>query len=541
MKSDTLRMVVGFALIVAILVGWQVLFKPKARQQSIPRPVPSQNQPPETTAARQEAPEPQPTLAPVLPRAELIPESTVTLENRLMRLAFSNVGGTLKSIRLKGFRAELVPEGKSLFSTTLLVPQGEMNLAATPMRVTASDTSVTFSFKAESLSFAKTYVLNGDYTLENELVVRGPCRGFTLDAMAGIARTEPNSREALAHFHFYARADKKLHQVFSQKLKRPLAIDSPCEWAGVKSKYFLLAVIGQDHKLDSTYAAALDDGRVGFTAVVRQPAPDTRFLLYLGPIEYGRLRSFGVGIENVAGLGITKPVALAMLWILRLLYRIFANWGVAIIVFSVLMKAAFYPLTRTQTRQMRQMQLIQPKLNELKAKYKDDAQRLNQETMQLYRLYKINPMSGCLPLVVQLPIFWALYAVLRNSIELREAALGLWLKDLSQPDVLFGHMPAGVPMLGGSAIGLLPILMGVSFIGQNLLTSTDKRNWALTVIFPVFITAIFLNMPSGLQLYWFMYNILSIGESIIGLKGGGLWRRTRSRKEPSLPAARPPK
>jgi YidC/Oxa1 family membrane protein insertase len=534
-------MVVGFALIVAILVGWQVLFKPKPRQQPVPPPVPTQNQPPETTAVRQKEPEPRPTLTPVPPRTELMPESTVTLENRLMRLEFSNVGGTLKSIRLKGHRAELVPEGKSLFGTTLLVSQGEMNLAATPMHVTASDTSVTFSFKADSLSLAKTYVLNGDYTLEHQLVVRGPCRGFTLDVMAGIARTEPNSKEALAHFHFYARADKKLHQVFSQKLKRPLGIASPSDWAGVKSKYFLLAVIGRDHKLDSTYAAALDDGRVGFTAVVRQPAPDTRFLLYLGPIEYGRLRSFGVGLENVAGLGITKPVALAMLWVLRLLYRIFANWGVAIVVFSVLMKAVFYPLTRTQTRQMRQMQLIQPKLNELKAKYKDDAQRLNQETMQLYRLYKINPMSGCLPLVVQLPIFWALYAVLRSSIELREAALGLWLKDLSQPDVLFGHMPAGVPMLGGSAIGLLPILMGVSFIAQNLLTSTDKRNWALTVIFPVFITAIFLNMPSGLQLYWFIYNVLSIGESIIGLKGGGLWRRTRSRKEPSLPAARPPK
>jgi YidC/Oxa1 family membrane protein insertase len=225
-----------------------------------------------------------------------------------------------------------------------------------------------------------------------------------------------------------------------------------------------------------------------------------------------------------------------MLWFLRFLFSVVRNWGVAIIIFSILMKAAFYPLTRTQTRQMRQMQLLQPKLNELKAKYKDDSQKLNAETMQLYRLYKINPASGCLPLLVQMPVFWALYAVLRNAIEMRGAALGLWLRDMSEPDMLFGHLPAGIPMIGGSAIGLLPVLMGVSFIGQNLLTSTDKRNMAMTIIFPIFITLIFLNMPSGLQLYWFMYNVLSIGESIISLKGGLPWGKSKGRRD-TVPAA----
>jgi YidC/Oxa1 family membrane protein insertase len=174
-------------------------------------------------------------------------------------------------------------------------------------------------------------------------------------------------------------------------------------------------------------------------------------------------------------------------------------------------------------------------------KYKNDAQKLNSETMQLYKLYKINPASGCLPLLVQMPVFWALYAVLSNAIEMRGAPLGLWLNDLSQPDALFGHLPQGLPMVGGAAIGLVPILMGVSSIIQTLITSADKKNLAMTIIMPVFITLIFLNMPSGLQLYWFLYNVLSIGESVIAMKGGLPWSKSKTRREPSLATAPPPK
>ena len=124
---------------------------------------------------------------------------------------------------------------------------------------------------------------------------------------------------------------------------------------------------------------------------------------------------------------------------------------------------------------------------------------------------------------------------------MRGAALGFWLKDLSQPDTLFGHLPSVLPMVGGAAIGLVPILMGASSIVQTLMTSADKKNLAMTIIMPLFITLIFLNMPSGLQLYWFMYNVLSIGETVITMKGGLPWRKSKSRVEPSLVTAPPPR
>jgi len=136
--------------------------------------------------------------------------------------------------------------------------------------------------------------------------------------------------------------------------------------------------------------------------------------------------------------------------------------------------------------------------------------------MQLYKIHKINPFSGCLPLIIQLPIFWALYSVLRSTFDLRQANFMFWLKDLSLKDPYY----------------ILPILMGVSFLAQSLLTSADKRNMALQVFMPIFMTVIFLNFPSGLQLYWFIYNILSILESMIVLKGGLPWRKTQPATSP---------
>ncbi len=520
-------MVIGFVLVIAILLVWQAFFKPQPRvpvasSEPVADSVP--HEPERTGPATEQA---LPALKPVWNESRFVPETSVVLENDVVRLEFSSIGGTIRSCRLKRYQAELVPPGAALLGTELLLAGGTYPLNQAPMQTKVGDSSVSFTLRLDSISLTKTFRLGPDYSLQHRLATEGPVTAFTIDAGAGIAFTEQNLREATAHYHFYSHCGKKLTQVHAGKLKKPRAESCAAEWVALKSKYFLLALVSRDGTLDSSYARADSAGRVGFSVLRRSGQGD--FTVYLGPIEYGRLRSYHIGLEHTVGLGWTKPVALAMLWFLRLLHALLRNWGAAIIVFSMLIKAAFYPLTRIQTRQMRQMQLLSPKLNELKVKYKNDPQQLNQETMQLYRLYKINPMSGCLPLLVQLPVFWALYAVLRNSIELRGAGLGLWLRDLSEPDTLFGHLPAGLPMVGGAAVGLLPILMGVSFIAQNLLTSADKRNWALTVIFPVFITLIFLNMPSGLQLYWFVYNLLSIGESIVALKGGSLWRRSKVR------------
>jgi YidC/Oxa1 family membrane protein insertase len=455
----------------------------------------------------------------------LAPETTLTLGNDFLELDFTSTGGALTRIHVRKYNAELIPPGQSLLGTTLLLPEGPRGLSAAPMSATTTDSSVTFTLATGTLTVARTYVLGRDYTLRHTIRCAGQATGIALDAMSGLGVTEENVKEALGYFGCYYRDGKKARSFSGPRLKKEQPVTDTLVWVALRSKYFTTAVIGQEVRFDSMLVRPLGDGRVGFTAAVTKPEGQYDFLLYLGPIEGSRLRRLGSGLDALTGQGWTRPIEIAMMWLLRLFYHVFRNWGVAIMVFSILMKAALWPLTRTQTQQMRKMQLLQPKLNELKAKFKDDAQKLNAETMQLYKLYKINPLSGCLPMVLQLPIFWALYAVLRNTIEMRGAHFVLWLKDLSQADALFGHIPAGIPFIGTYPVGLLPVLMGVSFIGQNMITSTDKKNWAMTIIFPVFITAIFLNLPSGLQLYWFMYNILSIGETLVTVKGGNLWRK----------------
>jgi len=511
--SDNLRMLIGFVIIVLILILYPMILPRKPRPLPVPDtlPTPAAPAPQETVALT-----PQPTVQP------LVPETTIVLENQLLKLALTSQGGGIKSCYLKHYQVQLVPENSTLLANTEL-----LNLPAT---VTQTESAVTFIYNLPQGQLKKTWVLGKDYTLTVNFAGLSFPSTLTFDAQAGIPTTEKESKEDLANFHFYAHTEGRVSQIATASLRKKPFVNS-ADWVGLKSKYFFLALVNQTGKFDSVRAEPLADNRIGFSASVKTPN-SANFLVYAGPIEYNRLRSFRLGFENVVSLGWLKPIALAILYILRLFYNLVRNWGWAIVLFSFLMKAIFYPLSSTQIRQMRRLQLLQPKIEELKKKYKDDPQMLNQETMRLYQIYKVNPLSGCLPLLVQMPVFFALYAVLRNFIELRGANFLLWLKDLSQPDTLFGHIPKGVPLIGGFAIGLLPILMGISFIAQNLMTSTDKRNWAMTIIFPVFITAIFLNLSSGLQLYWFVYNILSILESLIATKGGALWQKIK--KSPSL-------
>lgn len=518
MNSENLRMLVGFAIIMLILILWQLLLPSRTRTTPAPAPAPVESVTPDS--------QPQTPILTTISEPEYeYPETSFTLSNQVLEVVLSSRSAAIKSCYLKNYRVQLIPEGH----TILGIPElARLSLSG----YQATDTSITLEYHTPTGNLTLTWTIGDDYTLELLLDTESALDQLTFDARSGIATTEANIKEDLANFHFYARVSGKVHQISASNLRRK-PFHTTADWAGLKSKYFFAALVNQTG-VDSCQAEALPDGRIGMQVIHPVTKNPARYLIYLGPIEYNRLRRFGLGFENVVSLGWLKPIALAILFVLRLFYQLVRNWGGAIVLFSLVMKLIFYPLTRTQTRQMRQLQLLQPKLEELKKKYKDNPQQLNQETMRLYQLYRVNPLSGCLPLLVQMPVFFALYAVLRNFIELRGAGFILWLKDLSQPDTLFGHLPNGVPLIGGFALGLLPILMGVSFIAQNLLTATDKKNWALTVIFPIFITAIFLNLSSGLQLYWFIYNILSIGESLIATKGGSLWQKIRKAPRPGV-------
>lgn len=231
--------------------------------------------------------------------------------------------------------------------------------------------------------------------------------------------------------------------------------------------------------------------------------------LYFGPKEIDRLKASGHNLEKAINFGWFDPIAKPLLYVLKFFYGYIHNYGWAIILLTIIIKIAFWPLAHKSAQSMKTMQKLQPKLKKLKEKYADDKERMNKELMQLYKTYKVNPMSGCLPMVLQIPVFFALYKVLLQAIELRHAPFLFWINDLSAPDRLM--IPGlEIPYLGG--IPVLTLLMGASMYFQQKLSpsSLDPTQAKMMQFLPVVFTFMFINFPSGLVLYWLVNNVLSI-------------------------------
>jgi len=196
------------------------------------------------------------------------------------------------------------------------------------------------------------------------------------------------------------------------------------------------------------------------------------------------------------------------------IHTIVKNWGLAIILLSVLVYFILYPLTLKQMRSMREMQKLQPKIEALRKTYKDNPTKLQKEMMELYREHKVNPMGGCLPMVLQMPIFFALYAGLMRSIVLKGAHF-LWIKDLSEPDKLF-MLPKSLPVVGGEGFNILPILMAIGMFVQqktsmaSMGSENADQQKIMLIMFPVLFGFIFYHMPSGLVLYWFVNSLFTL-------------------------------
>ena len=294
----------------------------------------------------------------------------------------------------------------------------------------------------------------------------------------------------------------------------------------MQNKYFTVVGIlpqGPDQTVEGTVVLSADPARRQQTWAIEAPlrAPSagngvlaaSRLTTYIGPQETETLRAFGLGLEKTMEMGwaLFRPLAEGVLWILGHMYRVIPNYGVVIILFSVVMKLVFWPLTRTSTESMKKMQALQPKIQEIQQKYKDNREKLSQETMKLYQKEKVNPMAGCLPLLVQMPVFIALYQSLAHTIALRSAPFVLWMNDLSQPDALFS-LPFSLPFLGNE-FNVLPILMSASMWLQTKITPTANIGGQMALmntLMPVIFLFMFYQMPSGLVLYWLVVNIMSI-------------------------------
>jgi YidC/Oxa1 family membrane protein insertase len=319
---------------------------------------------------------------------------------------------------------------------------------------------------------------------------------------------------------YFTEADKFKKINFKEMRKEDFSKTSKDGWIGLIEHYFAGAWIlktGAEREFSTKQLADnIFAVRVKTSAVNIAPGAKMELAakLFAGPQTHADLTAAAPGLEFAVDFGWLTPVAKPLFWVLSQIHALVHNWGVAIILVTVLIKAAFYPLSAASYRSMAQMRELAPRLQSMKEKFGDDKQKMQQAMMEMYRSEKINPMSGCLPILIQIPVFIAFYWMLSGTVELRHAPFFGWIQDLSAPDTLFGVIPKSIPLLGGMPIGLLPILMGATMIIQTFLNPppTDPIQAQVMKIMPVVFSIFFFFFPAGLVLYWLVNNILSIAQ-----------------------------
>jgi len=291
-------------------------------------------------------------------------------------------------------------------------------------------------------------------------------------------------------------------------------------WVAMQDRYFMMSVIPD--QVEEAGMRLFLKGEDLFEAQYLNPDGDIRpgtqhtyqYSLFFGPKSMEVLKSAGHDLGKALNFGMFTVLAKPCVWLMNRLYSVIPNYGIAIIILTILIKGVLWPLGSKSYKSMSEMKKIQPLMKEIREKYKNDKKKMNEEVMSLYRTYKINPLGGCLPMVVQLPVFFALYRMLYQAIELRHAPFFLWIDDLSAPDRLF-HFSFSIPFMEPPyGVPVLTIIMGATMLLQQKMSPPmgDPTQAKMMMFMPLIFTVIFINFSAGLVLYWLVNNILSISQ-----------------------------
>lgn len=348
---------------------------------------------------------------------------------------------------------------------------------------------------------------------------------------SGLRYAEENSIDESSFSAAYAFAGKELTEIDAANFdNRPEKnITGTVDWVAMRTKYFALALMPMEKTSDGAYLAgsrvqAPDKGAVeAYSIAMKMPfkggaEEGSSFNIFFGPADLKLLKTYNIGLDKIVGLGWTwliRPISeYVLLPLMSFIHYVVPNWGLVIVIFSIIIKIALHPLTRSSMRSMKKMQALQPLMTEIKEKYKDDPQKMNQQVLNLYKEYGVNPAGGCLPVLLQFPILIALYNVFRATIELRQGSFVWWITDLSIPDRI-ATLPFEIPFFGIRDVSGLALLMGITMFVQQKQTVKDPRQKAMIWMMPVMMTLLFNSFPSGLNLYYFVFNVLSIGQQMI--------------------------
>lgn len=433
------------------------------------------------------------------PLKQLVPEQLVN-----GTLSFSMEGGSIQGLDNATYTA-------GTDTTSVNLYQGEKTIVFSWVNPQGISIKKIFTFRADSfLIDCNILVQNGSGMPINDAIVI---------SMPGFYNDEVKKQSRFAFQGPIAYIDDKYQDIAPNDIEDQDTFNGTIDWAGYTGQYFMTVVMPKEPvkaKLSLSYANDIATNRL----VQKMDRLDSGkqgqydYTYFMGPKSYKLLSQYDNNLKKAINFGWFDIIAKPLLITMNTIHDFIPNYGIAIILLTILIKLVFWPLGTKSYKSMNEMKKVQPLMMELREKYKDDKTRMNQEVMGLYKTYKVNPASGCLPLLVQMPIFFALYRMLYQAIELRHAPFFGWIKDLSAPDRLF-HFDFAIPMMQAPAgIPVLTLLMGASFLLQQKMTPTagDPMQAKMMMLMPIFMTVLFINFPAGLVLYMFVNNIISMGQ-----------------------------
>lgn len=396
---------------------------------------------------------------------------------------------------------------------------------STALNLTRGSRTLTFSWTSpRGITVQKVYTFQADsYLIDCDIVIQNGSDMPLTDALVittpGIFDEETKKRSRFAFEGPVAYVNNEFLSIKPKKIEDQDTFNGNVDWTGYTDRYFLTAVLpdaqGEGH-LKLLYEKDMAESRLVWQMDRIDPGKQGEypFTYFLGPKSHKVLSQYDNTLKKAINFGFFDILAKPLLITMNFIHDLIPNYGVAIILLTVLIKLIFWPLGTKSYKSMNEMKKVQPLMMKIREKYKDDKQRMNQEIMGLYKTYKVNPASGCLPLLVQMPIFFALYRMLYQAIELRHAPFMGWIQDLSGPDRLF-NFDFAIPLMEAPyGIPVLTLIMGASFLLQQKMTpmAGDPLQAKMMMLMPIFMTVLFINFPSGLVLYMLVNNIISMGQ-----------------------------
>jgi YidC/Oxa1 family membrane protein insertase len=544
--KDEARTILAVAVLVGVLsfypvyLKWISPAKPATEQiaeDGVERVAPS--------AEKQEKPllgSPSPELPAESP-ALSSPEELYDLENEILSLTFSNLGGTVKRLEVKPYTklhkdaSTLIDIEKNLRGSYALVfPYDKSGFDRQVFKREKAfekngDTIAFSAVKGGKIKISKIYrLLAKESALELTVVFENLTNNseelhYEVSTQMRFSDAESAGQDQTS-LEAGARLDNKVESKDLGAIsKKGFLKEGAIDWAFVSKKYFALITDPATATFERSRSLRLNANEITNFALM-PPAellPGAKlehvFLIYAGAKEYNALKSYERNYQELFSKGFFGTFRVWLLLALLFLNGWLHNWGWSIVAITCVIKLAFTPLTHMSFESLKRMQALQPKIQAIQEKHKKDPQKMNQEVMQLYKKHKANPLGGCLPLVLQMPIFIAFYQTLYQAIELKGAPFVFWITDLSAPDRLL-TLPFSLPFLG-NGISLLPVLMMGSMIWQQKLTPAsgmDPTQTKMMMFMPVIFVFIFYNLPSGLVLYWTLNNLLTIGHQLFTKK-----------------------